>query len=99
MTNGRSVAGEVPEGVELLSSQVLEMDDLALLLEKVVGWKQDVGLVDPWLIEKWSRYCDELVGAKLAVPCTFNEVLKIVREVISAYAYRSVRISQVGSNM
>lgn len=50
------------------SVDVPEVDDLALLLEKIVGCIQDVGSVDSRLIETWVLYGDELTALNFSVP-------------------------------
>lgn len=77
-------AHDVPAEVEVPSVDVLDMDDLAFLLEKDAGWTQDVGHVKLCLVEACRRSGGERIAFKASVPRAFNEVGKIGRELLSA---------------
>lgn len=64
----RAANGEVTNVLaeaEVPCTDVPDMDDLALLLEKDAGWTQDVGSVDPRRFEMWGEYQGELAALKL----------------------------------
>lgn len=88
---------DVPAEVEVPSVDVRDVDDLALLLEKYVGWTQDIGSVDHYLVEMSRQYRDELASLKLSAPRTPLEAVKIGRELPSSNIALGVRLGKAES--
>lgn len=57
---------DVPTEAEAPSVDMMGMEDLVLLLENDACWTQDVGSVDPHLVEMWRQCQDELSALSLS---------------------------------
>lgn len=88
---GREGTDDVFEQVKVLTSQISDMNDLALLLEKDAKRTQGVGSVDCGLIGEWEVYRGKLVDAKFPIQQTSLDMVKVGRVVLWASTELRVR--------
>lgn len=92
-----SEVADVPVEIEVTCVDASYTVDLALFLEEVGGWSQNVCSVYPGLVETCGQYGGEQVVFNVWFSCPFFEVVKIGRELLLASVAFWIRPGQAES--
>lgn len=70
------------------------MNELAILIEKKVGWTQRLGSVHPLHAEIWRPYCSEPATLKLSTSRTSHEIVRIGKHLLSSNNSLEIRLGK-----